>query len=254
MSKLLTLGAGGITAAGPNLWTPSNDTSLLSWFDTSADRYDGTTWTKRYGTGPNAIKETTGPTESTTAFPSGTQRALVFTGNSNTQLFITPTNLTEWIEVAVFRYTTRAVDAILVQRDGYTNSRLLTFSFGGIRVSYLGGDVDDYDVETLDVHMIVARHSKNSRIARLDGTQILSGVTATSGTESATAILKLGVYDGTAQNWTAELTCYGLFNNSTWTTTLAQKIEGFIAHDATLGITTANLPAGHPYKTVAPEV
>lgn len=254
MSKLLTLGAGGpVIASGPTLWTPNDEASLLAWFDTTADRYDGTTWTKRYGAGNNAVKEATGPTESTTTF-NGSTRGLIFTGNSNTQLVWTPASMTEWITVAVVKFTTRAVDAVFVERSGYTNSRLITFSFGGVRVSYLGGDVDEYGAITTNPSMIVARHSKASRIARLNGTQISSGATATSGTENTTATLRFGAYEGSAKNWTMEATVWGIFANSGWSNALAEKIEGFIAHEGNLGITVADLPIGHPYKTNPPEV
>jgi hypothetical protein len=253
MSRLMLLGAGGPTvAAGPSLWNPGNESSLVSWFDTSADRYDGTTWTKRWGAGGNMAKFSTGPSEVTNAFPSGTQRALVFTGNSDTELRLTPTATTEFISVSVFRFTTRAADAEIIARNA-TDGRLFTFSFGGLRATYLNGYQDNYDTETLDPHIVVARHSKASRILRVDGTEIINDAVGVTGTETGTDPFRLGVYTGSAVNWTMQLTAFAIFNNSGWSTGLAQKIEGYLAWDS-VGMSAANLPVGHPYKSAAPTV
>lgn len=258
MSNLLLLGCGGPFAAAG--WNPGSEGSLVSWFDmTTPASFDSgaKTWTARYGS-KVATSPSTGPTKVTTAF-GGAQNGLVFTGNSNTCLQIPSPNVQETVSALVLKFTTVAtgVNPIIWTRGalGFGVAGMITYDFGGIGLRYLqgAGDANDYGATVSTGGIVVARNAKAARTIRWNGTESATETTATTGTEPGlNDTFNVFDYTGSAVNYVVEVAAVGVFQGSGWSTALAQKIEGFIAHQGIGGMSTATLPVGHPYKSTAP--
>lgn len=255
MGQITLLGAGrGNTYSAPALWTPNDEASLLGWWDFSdTGSYSGTTWTKRWGTLPNLIGAGVGPTKITTGF-SGDKHALSFVDTSNNALTITSPGFTEIIVALAMNVTAIDVNNALVWNRGFAgvgDAGLLLVDTYGIQVRYKGSVAEDYALTMPSQKLVVGRHSINSRIIRLDGALLATDSTTATGSEPASSETFELFRDVGTTNYTVQLAAIGIFSSSGWSTTLAEKIEGFICNN-NYGHTTAILPGGHPYKSSPP--
>lgn len=213
-------------------------------------------WTRRWGSLGKLVAESTGPTKSTTGF-SGNKNCLVFDGSSNVGLSLASPGFTE-ITVAFALNVTEAntgVYPVLWNRStlGIGISGTQFTETYGVQTRYGNGTVAEYYGLSMPSQLLlVSRHSSASRITRIDGAQVAIDTTADGATPpDSTASFKVCRWLGSGTNWTVQIAAIGIFTSSSWSTGLAEKIEGFIAHN-NLGNTTAILPPGHTYKSAAP--
>jgi hypothetical protein len=261
--SLLLKGAGRdgehIVSGGPELWTPDEEAGLIAWFDVAdLGNYNTTTdiWSPRWGS-LELEASGAGPTTTTTGF-SGNKNALVFTDSSNTGLVIANPGFDECVVAMALNIVTPAESLLVWNRalSGIEVAGLLFGSTYGIYVRYGSSNPspNDYSFAMPGQHLTVTRHSNNSRIIRYDGTTKVTDSVVHSGTEPATTdsfeLFRDGVSDF---GYVVQCAAIGIFTDASWSTTLAEKIEGYICHN-NLGHTTAQLPGGHPYKTTAPTV
>jgi hypothetical protein len=260
MSRILLLGAGGPASSGPALWTPNDDASLVSWFDLSnpASWNSGTgTWTAKFGA-KTFVKDSTGPTYSTTGID-GSQKVLTFTGMSDTGFSMANPGIQSWVMAAVIKITVAAAASPALSTRGLLGlgvAGLLAFDFGGGQVRYAGtgNEAEFYDPAYPNTQIWVCRFSSSSRIVRLNGTEKVANSVTNSGSVPATTdSIRIMPYAGSAVNAQMEVACLGIFNSTGWSNALAEKIEGYIAHNG-LGLSTSVLPGGHTYKSAAPTV
>ncbi len=248
----------GVGVGVGSTWTPASDSGLVAWYDMSNPAsYNTTTktWTARFGS-INAVAQSLGPTKITNGFD-GAKNALSFTMTSDMSLIVSNPGIQEAMTVFSLKLITNTgFNQSLWVRGalGAGVATLLTFDYGGgLRSHYLGAaDADHYEADLAAGGMVVSRHAKVARTVRWNGLQTATSTTVTSGTEpAATESFELIYYPGSSQNVTIQVAAIGIFAGSSWSDTLAQKIEGYIAHN-NLGVGTSVLPAGHPYKTTAP--
>jgi hypothetical protein len=240
------------------LWTPNDEAGLLGWWEMSDPNYYDTStkvWTKRWGTLNNFTAPGDGPSKTAVGFD-GTKSCLVFQGASDTGLWIDNPGFTEFVFVIAYRFTATPSAAVnLMNREDGSGARYTPFDFGGVQVNYADQSQNYFDGGAWPNTVIsVSRHSANSRILRWNGEQQISDTTAATGSPSSTTDLCLARYAGGTPTYNVQIAAVGIFTNASWSTDLAEKVEGYIAHsDSGLGATTAQLPSGHPYKTEAPE-
>lgn len=256
MGSILLLGAGNPEYAPP-LWSPNDEAGLLGWWDMSTpSSYDtGTkTWTKRFGTLPNLIGGGVGPTKITTGF-SGDKDALTFVDTSNTALSIASPGFTEvTVVLAMDVKAITASNALVWNRGtlGIATAGQIIIDTYGIQHRYRNGTDAEYYSLTLPAQLLnVGRYSATSRIIRINGAEVASSTATNTGTEAgSTETFELFRDVGTT-NYSIQIAAVGIFTSASWSTGLAEKIEGFIAHN-NIGHTTAILPGGHTYKSAAP--
>lgn len=240
-------------------WTPA-DISTALWLDAadaSTVTLDGSTvsqWDDKSGNGRNASQGTSSARPVLTASALNGLNAITFDGSND---FMSIANS--------FMATTTLIIACVVKENNG--------GFGGIITSKIGSPATDnspaldintsrlfeYDFGSLSPHISTTNGSSWGVVVgqSLSNTSSLIAVNGTiensssnsfsiSSTASSTA---LGTYRVGDSNYGAfdlgELLV--LTSNSTLET--RQHIEGYLAHKWGL---TANLPAGHPYKSVAP--
>lgn len=257
MSNLLLLGAGGPVSSGPALWTPNDEAGLLGWWDfADTGSFSGGTWTKRWGTLGNwTLDSGVGPTKITNGF-SGDKHALSFTDTSNQGLTLSSPGVTElWMAIAMDVKTTAAAPLIFNRTtSGVGTQGIQMIDTYGLQVRYRDdNNAEYYDLTMPQQVLLIARMSTNSKIIRVNGILGNENTTASTGTApSSTDSFKLfrDVADG---GYVIQVAAVGVFTNASYTTGLAEKVEGYIAHN-NLGHTTAILPGGHTYKTNAPTV
>lgn len=259
MSNILLLGAGGPKGSGPALWTPNDEAGLLGWYDLSDySYYDGTTkeWTRRWGTLPKQTAVSSGPTKSTTGF-SGNKNCLVFDGSSDTGLTMASPGFTDVVTAFALNITEAksTVNPVLWNRStlSINQSGVQFYETYGIACAYGNGTkAEDYAQSLPSQLLLVTRHAADSRIIRTNGAQIAANTTNDGSTPpSSTDSFRLVRYIGSSTDWTVEIAAVGIFTSASWSTGLAEKIEGYIAHN-NLGNTTSILPGGHTYKSSPP--
>jgi hypothetical protein len=256
MSRLLTLGAGG--NSGPVLWTPQAETGLKAWFDmTNPASYSGGTWTKRWGSLNNFVADSTGPSVITNGF-SGDKDALVFNGNSDVGMQIASPGEVELMMVFVLNVTTvnAGVFPTVMNRStlGAGVQSLQILENYGLSAKYGSAPPAEEYTATLPGQLLLVCSLGDYRAIRNNGVLFDDDSTTPVGTTPAsTASIYFARYLGSATNWVTQVAAIGVFTAASWSTGLAEKIEGYVAHN-NIGVTTAILPGGHTYKTNAPTV
>lgn len=256
MGTILLMGAGkGNTYTPPAVWTPNDDASLLGWWDmTTPSSYSSGTWTKRWGTLNNLVAGGSGPTKITTGF-SGDKDALVFVDTTDTGLAISSPGFTEVVVALAMEVKAITSSNCLVWNRGFlgvgTAGYLLVDTYGA-QVKYRGGtDADYYSLTMPQQVLTVGRWSTSNRVLRINGAEVASSSATNSGTEAgSTETFELFRDTGTT-NYSVHVAAVGIFTSAGWSTSLAEKIEGFICHN-NIGHTTALLPGGHTYKSTPP--
>lgn len=250
-------GVAAATATGSTAaWTPAAEAGLIAWFDmTTPSSYNsGTrTWTARWG-GKTAVGAVGGPSVLSNAFD-GTKGALQFVGTSNQTLTMASPGAQEMVTLVVLKFTTlNGVTPNIWTRAqlGIGVAGLLSFDFGGLRAQYVTGNAaDDYAATVTTGGIAVSRHTLAARTVRWNGTETATNTTVQSGTQPATNDSFNIFYYPSSQDFTVQVAAVGVFQGSAWSTALAEKIEGFVAHNG-IGVGTSVLPSGHTYKSVAP--
>ena len=240
------------------MWTPNDEASLLGWWDsTDSNSYSTITkvWTKRWGTLANLTGAGDGPSKTAVGFD-GTKSALVFQGSLDTGLSIATPWYHEFVLVLVYRFTTTPSASVnMSDRADGTGGRYTPFDFGGAQVNYGSQSQNYFDGGAHPVTTIsVSRHARNSRILRWNGEEEINDTTAAAADGNTATAHWLFKYTAGTPTYSCQVAAFGIFASSGWSTDLAEKIEGYIAHaNGGIGATTVQLPSGHPYKTVAPE-
>lgn len=258
MSHLLLKGAGGpVAAAGSIDWTPENESGLLGWWDFSTTTsYSGGVWTKKWGTLANLTNVSSGPTKITNGF-SGDKHALTFTDTANRAMAIANPGQESLVIAMAMNVATTAPTALVMNRDvlGVDKQGIMIVDDFGIQAKYKGGTnyAEDLGLTLPAQILMVARLSTSSRILRINGEQTDADTVTNTGTgpvASDSIVFFRDVADG---GYSIQVACIGIFTSASWSDALAEKCEGFIAHNS-LGHTTSILPLGHTYKSDAPEL
>ena len=261
MSNLLLLGAGGpiIVPSGPALWTPNDESGLKAWFDmTNPSSFSAGTWTKRWGTLNNFTSVSTGPSAITNGF-SGDKDALYFDGNFDHGMTLASPGMTEIMFVIVLNVTAIATGAfpVIMNRStiGVNTQGLQIYEGYGISAAYGNSTkAEEYTATFPGQTIIVCQTSTNLRAIRYNGDVFDSEASVAAGAfPASTDSIRLNRHVGSATNWQCQVAAVGIFDPSSWSQALAEKIEGYVAHN-NIGVTTAILPVGHPYKSSAPTV
>ena len=262
MSLLLggvgSAGASGGGGGGPTYWTPNDEAGLIAWFDVAdLGRYNTTTdtWTARWGS-LSFVAASSGPLTTTAGF-SGSSNALVFTDTTNTGLVIANPGFTECVFVIAMNVVTTADQVLIWNRalSGFGVAGLAVNSTYGVYVRYGSGgaEPDDYTFAMPGEKLTITRHSNANRIIRFNGETKISSSILNSGTQPASSDSFKLFRDVGDYNYIVQVAAVGLFTSASWSTGLAEKIEGFICHN-NIGHSTSILPGGHPYKSTAPTV
>lgn len=261
---LLLTGAGKGRTSGVAAWVPTDEASLIAWYDLSTPAsYDNPskTWTSRFSTGGTRtlVATGTGPTKVTNGMSGANKDTLQFAGTSDTQLIMATPGFTSVITVLVMRGKTTGVGVNPTVWNRTTSgagaASLIFIENGGLQAKYASAGANSADsfTESLNAdYLLLSLHSLAARTIRENGAQISTNATLNSGTEpTSTEGFGLGIWTGSSLSWTSEVAVMAMFTTAGWTTTILEKIEGYIAWQG-LGVSTTILPGGHTYKSVAP--
>jgi hypothetical protein len=259
-SNLMLAGATFAASGGGSSWTPNSEAGLIAWFDMTNPASLNTTaktWTARWGSLGMVSTSGTGPSKITNGFSTTNKDAAVFTFSTDTDLKILSPGFTEVTFVIVMRLNVGAgvFPPVWSRASGLGVSGLMAFDYGGLSARYQNSTnaaetSGSYTYPT--DFIVVSRHSSAQRIVRVNGTQDGINSVANTGTvPTTTEDFLLFPYPGSAQTMTAQVAAVGLFTNASWSTTFAEKIEGYVAHQG-IGVSTSILPIGHTYKSSAP--
>ena len=245
-------------------WNPGQEASLRGWWDMSNPNSftpgSGGNWAARYG-GAVLVPAGAGPGPSkiTNGQDGNNQHSLSFTGMSQTALRWNNPNFSQCIALMVYRYTVIgagvAPDPWYRPTYGVGVQGWVNFEWGGgFGITHRGRNASDYNPSVMETALALALHSDARLVLRRNGTELFNDGTSATGTviPASEGLEIFPPYPGGATNFTAQLACVAFFDASGWSNLLAQKIEGFICHQGIGGMTTAKLPAEHPYKNEFP--
>ena len=126
---------------------------------------------------------------------------------------------------------------------GAFNGDLATFS-GTNGFNDINANTPAYTLTGNGLQIITIYVSGSTLIPYTNGTAQTTKV----GTTGTTSVLDIGAYQNSSQNWNGYIGDIIIYSNAL-STTQRQSIEGYLAQKWGL---TANLPAGHPYKSSFP--
>ena len=251
------------------LWTPAQISTAL-WLDAADETtitLNGSTvsqWNDKSGNGRHAVQGTAGKQPTRVLSGLNGKTILRFDGINDGSIMTTTWNLTDSHSIfLVAKKSTQTSDAASGIRPlvaSTTSGGRLIAGIGTFRVGLSAPLINSADFLLDDTRITPIRNSWLDNVVRLlnytyngttmngwlDGSTFSTPLTASFSTFGAINIG--GIDDNTARRFAGDL-AETIIVSSVTSTTDRQLIEGYLAHKWGL---QANLPIGHPYKSVAP--